>query len=102
MAERPVVTVVETGELGRDDPDRRREHEQQCGGRPAAPEPYEDGGRGNRQDVSQREHPPQERFRVVTSREAINGNAILGATFGSSGGDLELAQLASSVTATLG
>src|SRR5262245_19267843 len=102
MAERPMIAVVETGKLGRDDPDRRGENEQQCAGGAAPPEPDEDGGHGNRQEVSQREHPAEERLRVVPRREAIDDNALLGApTRGSSSG-LELAQLSSFVRATLG
>ena len=46
VAERPMVAVVEAGELGRDDPDRRGEHEQQRGGRAAPPEPHQDCRRG--------------------------------------------------------
>ncbi len=79
VAERPVVAVVEAGELGRDDPDRRGEDEQQRGGRAAPPETHEDGCRGDRQEVPQREHPPQERLRVVARREAIGDCGVAGA-----------------------
>src|SRR5262245_40087354 len=91
-----MVPVVEAGELGRDDPDRRGEDEQQRGGRPAPPEPHKDRSEGDRKDVAEREHPPQERFRVVARRNAIGYDDIVGTTFRSSGGDLELTQSAAS------
>ena len=94
-----MVAVVEAGQLGGDDPDRRGEDEQQRGGRTAPQEPHEEGCDGDRQEVSEREHPAQERLRVVASRGAIGDRDVVGGGIRASGGDLTQSA-ASSWTAT--
>ena len=68
VAQRAVVAVVQTGELGRDDPDRHGEDEEERGGGAASPVADHDGSGRDRQHVGEREHAPQQRLGPVERR----------------------------------